>query len=62
MIGGEQVAIKRLDPVFVTLAPGVGEIDLHSGREKAGGTAEQGYLHCGPDWCRTLRENGTQRY
>ncbi|ACC81743.1 phosphogluconate dehydrogenase (NAD(+)-dependent, decarboxylating) [Nostoc punctiforme] len=48
MIGGEQVAIKRLDPIFATLAPGVGEIDRTPGREKAGGTAEQGYLHCGP--------------
>jgi 6-phosphogluconate dehydrogenase len=48
MIGGEQVAIKRLDPIFATLAPGVGEIERTPGREKAGGTAEHGYLHCGP--------------
>jgi 6-phosphogluconate dehydrogenase len=47
MIGGEQVAIKRLDPIFATLAPGIGEIDRTPGREKVGGTAEQGYLHCG---------------
>jgi len=47
MIGGEQVAIKCLDPIFATLAPGIGEIDRTPGREKVGGTAEQGYLHCG---------------
>lgn len=48
MIGGEPMAVKRLDPIFASLAPGVGAIDRTPGRDKAGGTAEQGYLHCGP--------------
>jgi len=48
MIGGEADVVKRLDPIFATLAPGKGEIDRTPGREKLGGTAEQGYLHCGP--------------
>jgi 6-phosphogluconate dehydrogenase len=47
MIGGEDAVIKRLDPVFSCLAPGVGEIARTPGREKVGGTAEKGYLHCG---------------
>jgi 6-phosphogluconate dehydrogenase len=47
MIGGEDTVVKRLDPVFRTLAPGIGEIPRTPGREKAGGTAELGYLHCG---------------
>lgn len=47
MIGGEEKIIKHLDPVFATLAPGVGDIPRTPGREKAGGTAEKGYLHCG---------------
>ncbi|MBN8597316.1 MAG: decarboxylating 6-phosphogluconate dehydrogenase [Planctomycetes bacterium] len=48
MIGGPQVAVKYLDPIFKTLAPGVGSIERTPGREKIAGTAEQGYLHCGP--------------
>jgi 6-phosphogluconate dehydrogenase len=48
MIGGEADVVKRLDPIFATLAPGRGDIPRTPGREKAGGTAEQGYLHCGP--------------
>src|SRR5271165_4121811 len=48
MIGGPDSAVQRLDPVFKTLAPGVGEIARTPGREEIGGTAEQGYLHCGP--------------
>jgi 6-phosphogluconate dehydrogenase len=48
MIGGEVDAVKRLDPIFATLAPGAGTIARTPGREKIGGTAEQGYLHCGP--------------
>jgi len=48
MIGGEPDAVKRLDPIFATLAPGRGDIPRTPGREKAGGTSEQGYLHCGP--------------
>jgi 6-phosphogluconate dehydrogenase len=49
MIGGEDAVIKRLDPIFTRLAPGIGDIDRTPGREMAGGTAEQGYLHCGPN-------------
>jgi 6-phosphogluconate dehydrogenase len=49
MIGGEAEIVKRLDPVFATLAPGRGDIPRTPGREKMGGTAEQGYLHCGPN-------------
>src|SRR5512139_1427851 len=49
MIGGEVEAVRRLDPVFATLAPGAGDILRTPGREKIGGTAEQGYLHCGPN-------------
>jgi 6-phosphogluconate dehydrogenase len=48
MIGGEAEAVQRLDPVFKTLAPGRGNLERTPGREKAGGTAEEGYLHCGP--------------
>jgi 6-phosphogluconate dehydrogenase len=48
MIGGPDQAVRRLDPVFKTLAPGVGDIPRTPGREQLGGTAEQGYLHCGP--------------
>ena len=48
MIGGDEAAVKRLDPVFAALAPGRGDISRTPGREKLGGTAEQGYLHCGP--------------
>ena len=48
MIGGPDQAVKHLDPVFKTLAPGVGDIPRTAGRETIGGTAEQGYLHCGP--------------
>ncbi|HTA47618.1 MAG TPA: decarboxylating 6-phosphogluconate dehydrogenase [Bryobacteraceae bacterium] len=49
MIGGETGVVKRLDPIFATLAPGVGEIPRTPGREKLDGTAEHGYLHCGPN-------------
>ena len=49
MIGGEQDVVKHLDPVFATLAPGIGDIPRTPGRDKVGGTAEQGYLHCGPN-------------
>lgn len=48
MVGGPSDSIGRLDPIFKTLAPGIGEIPRTPGREKVGGTAEQGYLHCGP--------------
>lgn len=48
MIGGPQETVKRLDPIFKTLAPGRGDIPRTPGREKASGTAEDGYLYCGP--------------
>jgi len=48
MIGGERAVVERLDPVFRTLAPGLGTVPRTPGREKAGGTAEHGYLYCGP--------------
>jgi len=48
MIGGETAVVQRLDPIFATLAPGIGEIPRTPGREERGGTAERGYLHCGP--------------
>lgn len=47
MIGGPEEAVKHLDPIFKTLAPGLGSIPRTPGREKVGGTAEEGYLHCG---------------
>ena len=49
MIGGEKDVVKHLDPIFATLAPGIGDIPRTPGREKIGGSAEQGYLHCGPN-------------
>lgn len=49
MIGGPDAAVQHLDPIFKTIAPGIGDIVRTPGREKAGGTAEQGYLHCGPN-------------
>src|SRR5215468_5722014 len=49
MIGGEGDVVKHLDPIFKSLAPGRGNIDRTPGREKLGGTAEEGYLHCGPN-------------
>jgi 6-phosphogluconate dehydrogenase len=49
MIGGEDEIAKHLDPIFATLAPGIGDIAHTPGREKAVGTAELGYLHCGPN-------------
>jgi 6-phosphogluconate dehydrogenase len=49
MIGGPKEVVQRLDPIFKTLAPGIGNIERTPGRERtSGGTAEQGYLHCGP--------------
>jgi 6-phosphogluconate dehydrogenase len=49
MIGGEKEVVKHLDPIFGCLAPGIGDIPRTPGREKVGGTSEQGYLHCGPN-------------
>jgi 6-phosphogluconate dehydrogenase len=48
MIGGSEQAVQHLDPIFKTLAPGPGTIPRTPGREQLGGTAEDGYLHCGP--------------
>src|SRR6201981_2740848 len=49
MIGGETEVVQRLDPILAALAPGMGDSPRTPGREKVGGTAEQGYLHCGPN-------------
>jgi len=49
MIGGEEAVIRNLDPIFASLAPGVGDVPRTPGREKIDGTSEQGYLHCGPN-------------
>ena len=49
MIGGETAVVKHLDPIFARLAPGKGDAPRTAGREAIGGTAEQGYLHCGPN-------------
>jgi len=48
MIGGEPAVVKRLDPIFAALAPDVASVPRTPGREGRGGTAEHGYLHCGP--------------
>jgi 6-phosphogluconate dehydrogenase len=48
MIGGDATAVERLDPIFARLAPGPGDVSRTPGRNGSGGTAEQGYLHCGP--------------
>ncbi len=49
MIGGEKEVVEQLDPIFSALAPGIGDIPRTPGREAIDGTAEQGYLHCGPN-------------
>ena len=49
MIGGEAEVVKRLDPIFAALTPGISAAPRTAGREKIDGTAEQGYLHCGPN-------------
>jgi len=49
MIGGEEETVKHLDPIFSALAPGAGDISRTPGRKEPDGTAEQGYLHCGPN-------------
>ncbi|HEY3771212.1 MAG TPA: NADP-dependent phosphogluconate dehydrogenase, partial [Candidatus Angelobacter sp.] len=48
MIGGPKQAFDHLDPIFKTLAPGMGDTPRTPGREKLGGTSEQGYIYCGP--------------
>jgi len=47
MIGGDKEIVQHLDPIFAALAPGIGDVPRTPGRQKIGGTAEQGYLHCG---------------
>jgi 6-phosphogluconate dehydrogenase len=49
MIGGPEKTVQRLDPIFKTLAPGIGDIARTPGRPIGRGTAEEGYLHCGPN-------------
>src|ERR1700730_14966812 len=49
LTGGDARVVKHLGPIFATLAPGVGDVPRTPGREKFDGTAEQGYLHCGPN-------------
>ena len=49
MIGGQSSVVNHLDPIFATLSPGAGDIARTLGREKTEGTAEKGYLHCGPN-------------
>jgi len=48
MIGGDAATVERLDPIFRTLSPGAGDLPKTPGRERRGGTADRGYLHCGP--------------
>jgi len=48
MIGGEEAVVKRIDPIFAALAPNIDSAPRTPGREKVGGTAEHGYLYCGP--------------
>lgn len=49
MIGGEDEVVSRLDPIFKTIAPGIGDVEPTPGRTRTGGTAPEGYLHCGPN-------------
>ena len=49
MIGGETDVVERLDPIFKTIAPGRGNVEPTPGRTRTGGTAPEGYLHCGPN-------------
>ena len=49
MIGGEPLVVGHLDPIFASLAPGIGNVARTPGREKLGGTSDLGYLHCGPN-------------
>jgi 6-phosphogluconate dehydrogenase len=61
MVGGDAAAVKRLETVFRTLAPGPSGISPSPGRA-AGGSAERGYLHCGPARGGTLCQDGAQRH
>ena len=62
MIGGEPAVVQYLDPIFATLAPGIGSIPRTPGREKLGTTSELGYLHCGPERRGPFCQNGPQRH
>jgi 6-phosphogluconate dehydrogenase len=62
MIGGEKSVVRHLDSVFATLAPGIGYIPRTTERKKSGGTAEQGYLHCGPNGAGHFVKMVPQRY
>jgi 6-phosphogluconate dehydrogenase len=48
MLGGEEAVVRRLDPIFAALAPGIDAASPTPGRERSAGTADRGYLHCGP--------------
>ena len=61
MIGGEEKVVQHLDPIFATIAPGVDAAPRTPGRTGTPSTAENGYLHCGPQRRRALREDGPQR-
>jgi 6-phosphogluconate dehydrogenase len=61
MIGGETEVVQRLDPLFKTIAPGREAAEPTLSRAQRDGTAPDGYLHCGPERCRALREDGSQR-
>src|SRR6478752_1393839 len=61
MIGGPAEAVKHLDPIFKTFAPGIGDISRTPGREKTAGTAEQGYLYCGTNGGGHFVKDGAQR-
>jgi 6-phosphogluconate dehydrogenase len=62
MIGGEKAIVEHLDPIFSTIAPGMGDIDRTTGRDGAPSASEFGYLHCGSQWRRAFRQNGSQRH
>src|SRR5580658_5845352 len=62
MIGGEVETVQHLDPIFKTLAPGRGNVDRTPGREKTTGTAEEGYLYCGPSGAETAPMRNPENY
>ena len=62
MIGGETEVVERLTPIFAALAPGVGAAPRTRGRAASSASAEQGYLHCGPQRRRPFRQDGPQRH
>jgi len=62
MIGGEDAAVRRLDPIFAALAPSIEAAPRTPGRETGGGTAEHGYLHCGPSGAGRVSDSGEGRW